>query len=336
MQDAMTDSVNMAKNSAVANFIRTYSNIHIQGDKPNIFLFSTPRSGSTWLKELLYTQPGMKYFNEPFNIRTEHIRKYLKVEDWADLYEPETLPRIQSYLNAIVTGKKEVGFRNAFPFKDNYRLITKRIVFKVLHACEDRINFIRDEVGGKMLVLLRHPIPVSLSREYYPRLEAFLDTAYNRHFTDEQLAFARNIVQNGSKLEKGVLSWCLQNMVPLRDRQDDWVVLTYEQLTLNPAPIIDLLCDVLELDDPEKVKANLNKPSGSTHKSDKATQERLKAAKKTGDDDRTWMVEKWRKKVNEEEEAHLMEILKVFDIDAYEAGSFLPNQKYWIDYQPAK
>ena len=43
--------------------------------------------------------------------------------------------------------------------------------------------------------------PVSLSRQVYPRLEAFMQSDYRRHFTPAQLGFARRIADSGSKLE---------------------------------------------------------------------------------------------------------------------------------------
>ena len=315
----------------LADWIRAHSTLHRQGDKPNIFLFSTPRSGSTWAKELLNTQSGMKYCNEPFNIRHRAIARYLSVRSWADLYQEPINPRIVAYLDAIESGKAEVGFQNAFPFKENYRLITQRIVYKVLHGLEDRIDWVKTHYGAKIILLLRHPIAVSLSREYCPRLEVLVQSPYRRHFSAEQMQYAQRIIDQGSQMDKLMLSWCLQNAVPLQQAQPDWTILTYEQLTLNPEPVVDLLCEVLDLEDPARVKANLAKPSGSTHKSDAETQKALKSG--AAQADKRFLIEKWRKKVDPAEEARLMEILEVFDIDAYQAGSFLPHQRYWVGEQ---
>jgi hypothetical protein len=52
--------------------------------------------------------------------------------------------------------------------------------------------------------------------------------------SSDQSAFAERILQTGTELEVGVLSWCLQNMVPLRDASDDWAIIAYEQLVLDP------------------------------------------------------------------------------------------------------
>jgi len=320
--------VSRKRDHPLANWVRSHSTIHRQGEKPNIFIFSTPRSGSTWAKELLNTQTGMKHCNEPFNLRNAAVSSYFQTEDWSPLYEDPINPKLKEYLDSIYEGKIETGFLNALPFKENYRLLTHRLVFKVLHGLEDRIDWVKDTYHAKVIFLMRHPIAVSLSREYCPRLEALVDSPYSRHFTEEQLAYARHIINAGDKMQKLMLSWCLQNAVPLRHAQDDWVILSYEQLTLDPDPVVDLLCDVLDLEDPARVKANLAKPSGSTHKSDKETQKALKSG--AAHQDKRFLIEKWRKKVNEAEESRLMEVLEVFEIDAYKAGSFVPADKYWI------
>ena len=54
------------------------SNIHVQGDLPNIFVFATPRSGSTFLLEFLHAQPEMKTYNEPLSVRKAAMRRVLE------------------------------------------------------------------------------------------------------------------------------------------------------------------------------------------------------------------------------------------------------------------
>ncbi len=51
------------------NAIKMCASIHIPDGRPNVFLLSLPRSGSTWVAELVATQPGFKWCLEPFNLR---------------------------------------------------------------------------------------------------------------------------------------------------------------------------------------------------------------------------------------------------------------------------
>src|SRR5690606_24342168 len=53
----------------LAAALRWISNVHRPNGLPNVCIVSAPRSGSTWLLELVLSQPGFKPCNEPFNLR---------------------------------------------------------------------------------------------------------------------------------------------------------------------------------------------------------------------------------------------------------------------------
>ncbi len=315
------------KSTRTADLIRAYGNIHRQGTDPNLFLFASPRSGSTWLMQILHSQPGTKICSEPFNLRRPGVARFFDTQDWKALYQEPINPRIKDYLDQIVADDKSIGFLNMFPFRhEHYRFRTHRIVFKVLHGLEDRIDWVKEAYDAKVIWLVRHPIAVSLSREVSPRLQAFLDSDYRRHFSAEQLNYARKIVAKGNDLQKNMLDWCFQNAVPLKQISEDWIVLTYEQLTMEPEQVLQYLTAELNLKGVEQMKAQLLKPSSSTVKSDAETQAKLQQV----GGDRSWLVEKWRKKVDEQTEHQLMEMLDAFEIDIYQAGKFMPAEAYMV------
>lgn len=297
--------------------LQSTTNIHLADDSQNIFIFSTPRSGSTWLMELILTQPGFKPCNEPFNLWDPDVCRYfaqLGMTDWTDFHSHYGNHAMQEYIQGFCDGR--VRFKNPFFYRNYFRLITHRIVFKILHAGEDRINWFRDTFNGRIVFLLRHPIAVSLSRKFYPRLGAFLNTEYREHFSETQLREAKKIVESGTKLEQGVLDWCLQNAVPLRHATSDWITISYEQLIIEPRPVIEALARRLALPQPERMMQRLTIPSASTHKCDEKTKEVLKNREGSN----RWVVEKWREKVTEEEERRAMEILEQFNVDVYQYG----------------
>jgi Sulfotransferase family len=316
--------------SRVKNAIKSISNIHRPNGEPNVFLFSTPRSGSTWLMELIWSQPGFKCCNEPLNLRKPHIRQHLGISDWQGLCRQDATQAFYRYFRAI--GEGRITFVNPNPLHRYYRPVTRRIVFKIIHGGEDRINWFRDTFNGRIVYLLRHPIPVSLSREVYPTLEAFCDSDYRRHFTADQLQYARKIIDSGTKLERGVLAWCLQNAVPLREVSQDWAVISYEQLVLDPHPVIEHLALKLSLPKPERMMNRLAIPSSSNEKSDRETQQVLERETER----RSWLIEKWRQKVDQVEERGAMDVLKRFNLDAYEFGHGLPADWLWIKPATAK
>lgn len=316
------------RETAIGRGVLRFSGIHRQAEQPNIFIFSTPRSGSTWTKELFSSQRGMKFVNEPLNLRTPAISKYLNTSDWRDIYTDPINPEILDYFDSIEAGRKDTSFVNTFPFKDNYRFVTDRIVYKILHGLEDRMDEISRRYNGYVVYLIRHPIAVGLSRKSCPRLESFLDSPYRRHFSQSQISFSQDIIKNGDQLSKMVLSWCLQNYVPLKKLNEKWLILTYEQLTLEPEPVLERAYEQLGLKNKGSLVASLDKASDSTNKSDAQTRKVL--AGHSGDARKNYLVEKWSKEVDKTKEHQLMGILDVFDIDAYQVGRYLPNDRFWI------
>jgi hypothetical protein len=311
--------------------VRAGSSVHRPNGRPNVFVFTTPRSGSTWLMELLADQPGFKSCSEPDDLRNPSVRRHLGISDWTTLYNLDSERLLRRYFEGFCSGR--LRFMNPRPSLRRFRPVTRRIVFKLLHSGEDRIAWFRDTFNGRVVLMLRHPIPVSLSREVHPRLRAFLESDYRRHFDAPQLAFAERTAERGSKLERGMLDWCLQNAVPLRDAQPDWVVLSYEQLLLDPRPLIERMVAALELPDAGAMLARIDVPSRTVNKSDRRTARALDEPRSASRN--RFLLEKWREKVDAREERRLMEILERFGIDVYTPGDVLPSERLWLGSRPA-
>ena len=302
-------------------------NIHHLNNLPNIFLFSTPRSGSTWLMELILTQNGFKSCNEPLDIRNPMVRRYLNINTWFDLYSVNSLEKIQNYFEKIING--ELKHLGSNPFDKNFRFITNRIVFKIINGCEDKIDWFLKSFKCKVIFLIRHPIAVSLSRKKYPRLKVFITSDFKRHFSEEQIEISKKIIRSGSKLEKGVLSWCLQNSIPLRKIDDRFLLVTYEQLALEPEKPIKRICELMKCDNMWKISNRIHKPSWSVKGHSDNTTESYFNRNHTKNVNK-YLIEKWKRKVSREKEKQLFEILEKFNIDIYEFGSVIPNQRYLI------
>ncbi len=315
---------------ALKHRLARLNNLHLPNGRRDVFLFSTPRGGSTWLSELILTQPGFKPADEPFNLRDAPIRAELSargIGEWIDLYDRTKEEAMFSYIESIRTGAN--GVVNPFFYRNHFRLVTRRICFKILHAGEDRMSAFRRRFGGFIVLLLRHPIPVSLSRKELPRLRAFLSSDYRSHLTAQQIACAERIVSLGSDLDRAVLDWCFQTAVPLSRIEPEWAVVTYEQLVIDPLPVLDLLAERLELPYPERMARRLTKASASTHQSDPATRDRLSAGSDVRE--RSWLVDKWRKEADADAVSRAMEALSAFGLDdLYRSESALPG-RFWID-----
>jgi hypothetical protein len=304
-------------------FIKNVTSLHIQKDKPNIFIFTTPRSGSTWIMELLATQDNLKYVSEPFDLRDRDIRRILKVKDWEELHSIKAEDKILAYIDFYVSGAFGSNFRSAPPFTSLHKWVTNRIVFKVLLGSENHTDILQKEYNCHIIYLLRHPIAVSLSRKETPRVKSYLNSDYAAHFDQEEIDYGWDIINKGNDFEIKVLDWCLQNAVLLKNMRENWIFLTYEEMVIHPEKVVKLLKEKLELTNDSKMYERLYKPSGTTYKSDTETRQKFAESNKALS--KEWLISKWKSKVNSKDEKRAFEIIQKFGINVYEYGKLMPR-----------
>lgn len=286
----------------------------------NIFIFATPRSGSTWLMEIILSQPGYRACDQPLDIRNPYVRRHLGVSNWVDLYQRDAQLLMLPYLQKICDGR----IRGLGTLGPRHRLVSRKLVFKIQNGWQDRIDWIRDTLGGQVVLLIRHPIAVTVSRKQLPRLQAFVESDYARHFDRDVLELAGRIIQSGSFFEKGIVHWCFENSLPLRSLQSDWAFVTYEQLVTEPERVISYLAQKLDLRDVDRMMRVLSVPSRTITKSTAETQALVRGPSRRA------LISKWRRQVSEEEERVAFEIVRAFGIDAYELGRDMPAERYLI------
>lgn len=321
LEDSMIKS--LAKEAIVK-----VANIHREGIKKDIIVFSGRRSGSTWLMDLLYSQPKMKFCAEPLYLKrwNRHKIKLPRREDskFIDLTKKEEII-LKSYFNAILNGSIEVSP----PWnirEEGYSFFTNRYVVKICNGLS-LINWFEKNFDVYIVYSVRHPISNALSiinLTWKDTAGAFLNNRFfvENYLDDTQLKYAKNIKKNGSLLQKFVLEWVLENLIPLRTikkEKRNWVVLTYEEMVLNPEKIVDLLYSKLNLEDKQIMLESINKPSRT------AT---MKSAKHIDEKNINFILKRWKEKVTDKEEKEVFEILRVFDIDIYKFGSFFPDSLF--------
>src|SRR5690606_26642424 len=153
----------------IAAVARWLSSVHRPNGLPNACLVSAPRSGSTWLLELVLTQPGFRPCNEPFNLRKPEVVRRLGLTEWTELNDSAHLPEMKAYLESFLANRYSAAFKGLRPGLPYHRFVTRRIAFKILFACEHRLDWLADTLRAQLVLLIRHPLPVALSRTALPR-----------------------------------------------------------------------------------------------------------------------------------------------------------------------
>jgi hypothetical protein len=305
--------------------IKQFSNVHIQGKKPNIFIFSVARSGSTWLMEIIASQRGIKYIDEPLLMSNFQRGGPLPASWEFTLPHNGREEKLEEYFNMLIQNKCGVG--SPKPFSRFYRFMTRRIVFKIF-GCLDLMNWFEKTFRGQIVYFIRHPIATSLSRERYGRLPLFLenDLYCERYLNPELHSYGLSILKKGSELEKKVLDWCLQNLPPMQFLdKSKWLCLHYEDLVMKPVEVIEKMAFSLNLADKKRMYEQVCIASKTIQKSDADTMTYF--AKSSNERDPRYIVSKWRSKVSEDEEKRAFEILSRFKIDIYSFGEDMPTRR---------
>jgi hypothetical protein len=310
----------------IINKIKKITSFHRQNsNKKNVMIFSTARSGSTWLMELIASSGKFKIINEPFLFYKYQNNIYPLQKGWEYLLPGNDRKRkIENYFNELIY-KNHEEFIPAF-YKSNYHIITDQVIFKILRT-KDMINWYKNEFNTKVIYLLRHPIATNLSRVKYSRLPLFLNNEkFITTFLDKNsIDYAQSILQNGDELQKKVLDWCLQNLPALKfSDKSDWFKIYYEDLVLKPYDTLKKLSDFLDTNSiNRKMEKTLYKASSSSHLSGSKTQKILNDPRKLKEN-RRFLIDKWSKEVTKLEEENVFEILDTFNISEYVIGSSMP------------
>jgi hypothetical protein len=306
--------------------VKAVSNIHRQGPEQNILLFATARGGSTWVMEIIASQPGMKYYDEPFNIRRDNVQRTGLFPDWESIMpDSGDADVIVRYLNDLAAGKYR--YMNPPPMRRNHRWLTNRIVFKI-HELEHLIGTIAKRCNGTVLYLLRHPVPTTMSRRTFPRLDLFLRSQYYARLIGDEARrrTIHRIAETGSHLQRGVVSWCYENIVPLRFPDFEGLFVTYEELVLNPERAATLLAERLSLPDREALLRTFSQPSTNINMSSKQTRSLM--AESDHRQRRRHLVEKWVASITPRDEAHVTEIMEMFGLEIYRGDRPLAASSY--------
>ncbi|MGO9021237.1 MAG: sulfotransferase [Syntrophobacteraceae bacterium] len=304
---------------------------HKPGNKPDILLLSCRRSGSTWLMEMIAGEPGFKFVNEPF--KPQFIEKVglptgLESSLPADCRKILDVPRgYEEHFKSLLLDDNVTRILGPYDvFSRRFHWKTNRRVIKEVHALALADWIEQQDLVFKIVYLLRHPIPTALSmtRGCILRAEASLrhQNFRERYLTMSQVELGWMVLHDGSELEKRILEWCLDNIVPWKivtTRPHEWLVMTYEELLLSPDQSLRLIADNLGLVHFDRLRQVMTRPSASTHNSH---------VKLVRSSDPVSLVQKWRPSVSVEMEKQAYAIIQEFGINAYEYGAYVARDEF--------
>ena len=290
-----------------------------------IAVFGSPRSGSTWLMELLESLPGYKSVFEPF-----HPVWYPEFGRNGFPHSPhipdeEELIWLGDYLRRVFSGRVHAMFPYRRPVIR--RLKAFRLVVKFVRA-----NTILPWVAGNfqlrgLYFIIRHPCATIASQ---------IATGYYSRITPDQLAsellkvdgleeLAGRIARLDTEIGRLAAVWAFENYIPLASKKPyPWYTVVYERLVSEPEEELRRIFGYISEDVPDGAWKRVRKPSMVTRKS--YGREYIGTPRQ---------LLKWKDQLSERQVKEILEVVSWFGMDFYDERPE-PDYDALLNWKPGK
>jgi len=289
-----------------------------------ILIVGTPRSGTTWLMEILGTMPGYTYIFEPlnpirsppqlfelgfqsrtylpFNIEWSEGENYLRNVFRGNLPGPPPLPKPKLIMKRIMADKlivKSINLNRMLPWIAK-RFQLKNIFFIIRHPCAVVASQLKTH-------LCAYKTTSSTYTNSFPTLKNILDEASQIEQLDKEIIQRLKRIKTTEEILAA--AWCLDNYIPLSYLlQKPWITVIYEKLvTDGEKEIARFFEEMGEQIIPRSAVRCLSVPSVST-----IWRERRIIGKHENE-----QLSKWKKSLSEKQIERILDIVSTFGLDFY-------------------
>ncbi|KYK22564.1 hypothetical protein AYK24_01865 [Thermoplasmatales archaeon SG8-52-4] len=289
----------------------------------SILVAGAPRSGTTWLMELFEKIPGYTYVFEPFqpewfpdSLKTGFKNRLYLLPDmnWLEGEEylkqiftgkivslsPFYISKISMLGNRIFSNKlivKSVRITRLLPWVEK-RFELKNIFFIIRHPCAVVASQLKTGITG-----YQYDVPPYDDR--FPTLKEIIKEASQMDFIKQSLI--EKLKKIDSQEEILATTWCLDNIVPLNQKNTKWQTLIYEKLVSNGE--IELKHIFEKISEKKSLRSaidHMKTPSLLTFNDAKAL---IKNS--------NLQLSKWKKSLSKKQVERIIKIISDFDLDFY-------------------
>jgi len=303
----------------------SYNNINLEHSdnkdfdiSESVIICGEPRSGSTWLMELLKNIPGMVTNWEPLHPGFGVVPHEFRWGDRPYLPENETSPEFVQLMTDILTLKTFSEWTLRYTTLNDYiqgrRVLTKFVRANLLLPWLTNYFIFKH----KPIFIIRHPIAVTLSQfnsfKSQKRLASrprIPDCINNERFITH-FDYLKGLE---TKLERNIALWCLNNMMTINHPAagDKWQVVHYEHLLMDPLSELTRLLGHLQID----ADAGIFKPHD-------LRKESAMVSKISFQNDPAMQLEKWKVILTDSELLKIQKVFNFFGLKLYSAFEALP------------
>jgi len=280
--------------------------------KPPILVLGAPRSGTSWLAEMLSRADGVLHYDEPCNANIN--RRDGQREHWtAYARDADVDPYFARHLDPCFAGgfhrsaKWEKG-RWRSRISGHGRVLVKEVAAVML------TGWLTRRYLPQVVFIHRHPIAVAHS-ELRRNGVAGMSGAWllkNRQLTEDYLpGFEGELTMKRPPLAVAALTWAVRNRVALRqlDSYANVRLVRYEALAADPEAEFRALYADLGLRWTPEVAVAVRESSTETAPGDYST-------RRVSNE----MVDRWRTLVSEEQAEAVWEAVRPFELPFYDSS----------------
>lgn len=292
--------------------------------KTPILIVGSPRSGTSWLMELLGNMPGGIFTYEPFN--PKWFNKPQELGFYRRVYLPpeNNWLELEKYFKSILTGNY-VGFRYSYEFTPSYMidlLFSNRVIIKSVRINRLLPWFVNRFDSCKIIYIIRHPCAVISSQLKTGYCGYHLNQSpYENAFPTNEQVFKEaqkiqglddNIlekIKNLDTIEELLAAvWCLDNYIPLSMKKPyHWELIFYEDLIRKGKSEISRIFKKIGLEKvPKSVFKHLKTPSAV------APKDELEVVKKVDA-----QLSKWKSSLSEKQIKNILRVVSDLNCDFY-------------------
>jgi len=283
-----------------------------------IVVAGSPRSGTTWLAELLAALRGYTLVNEPLHLRWRAVEE-AGFEEWRTyIGKEETRSAARAYLRRALAGRAACTrqFNSEHTLgKLREFLWGRRHVVKFVRA-NRMLHWIHDQFPiREMVLILRHPCAVVASQLDYkhegwrrttPPTEDELQTDSGGWIPDDVLyQFKSALARVETTAGRLAAVWGLDTYFPLCEHESFLgIVTTYERLLSREREEVSRIFEALDESVPPSALQAYDRASNS-------------AAPDLATRDERRQLSKWKRKLEADQVDEILSIVKGFGLDFY-------------------
>jgi len=240
-----------------------------------ILISGSPRSGTTFLMEIVGSLPYYKSVFEPFHIKL--FPEFKKFNFFPKPYLPvyASHPGLYNYLCRCFKGQLVSKIPH---FKLNMQNLTKRIIYSGIIAKFVRANrlvpwILKNFDIRAAFIIIRHPCATILSQlqnriyGYFtnyklPSVKLIIKETLSVDDIWQNPNIISKIISISSRLEALALSWAVDVYIPMIYRKNiNYKIIFYEDLLQNYSRIIESIFNTLKDEIPYQVYKKIHEPS---------------------------------------------------------------------------